>query len=80
MPPLLRYILNRALSIPITLLVITAVLYATVMITPADTRATLYLPKNLPSRMTEEQYQKLIDQIIIRYRWTPPTLSNIITG
>ena len=87
MPPLLRYILNRALSIPITLLVITAVLYATVMLTPADTRATLYLPKNLPSRMTEEQYQKLIDQIIKRYRLDAPYpvqyyywLTNLVQG
>jgi peptide/nickel transport system permease protein len=72
MPPLLRYLINRSLSVPITLFVITAVLYATVMLTPAETRATLYLPRNLPSRMTEAQYQKLIDQIIIRYHLDAP--------
>jgi peptide/nickel transport system permease protein len=72
MPPLLRYIINRFLSIPITLFVITAVLYAIVMLTPAETRATLYLPKNLPSRMTEEQLQKLIDQNVKRYRLNDP--------
>jgi ABC-type dipeptide/oligopeptide/nickel transport system permease component len=72
MPPLLRYLINRALSIPITLLVITAVLYASVMLTPAEERATLYLPKNLPSRMTDAQYQKLIDQIIQRYHLSDP--------
>ena len=72
MPPLLRYLFNRAISIPITLFIITAVLYATVMLTPAEQRATLYLPKNLPSRMTEAQYQKLIDQIIKRYHLNDP--------
>ena len=72
MPPLLRYLIKRTLFALITLLVITAVLYGTVMLTPAETRATLYLPPNLPSRMTEEQYQNLIDQIIKRNHLNAP--------
>lgn len=72
MPPLLRYLIKRLLVIPILLVCITAVLYATVMLTPVETRATLYLPKNLPSRMTEEQYQKLIDNIVERYHLNAP--------
>ena len=55
-----------------TLLIVTALLYATVLFTPAETRATLYLPKRLPSRMTEQQYQKLIDNIIERYHLNDP--------
>jgi peptide/nickel transport system permease protein len=48
----------------ITLLVVTAVLYATVMFTPAETRATLYLPRKTSPRMTEQQLQKMIERII----------------
>ena len=87
MPPFLRYLINRALAIPITLLVITAVLYASVMLTPAETRATLYLPKRLPSRMTDKQYQTLIDQIVKQYHLNDPYpvqyyywISNLVRG
>jgi len=66
MPPLLRFFIGRLISVLVTLFIITAVLYGIVMLTPAETRATLYLPKRLSSRMTEEQYQNLINQIIDR--------------
>ena len=72
MPPLLRYLIKRTLFAVITLLVITTALYGTVMLTPAETRATLYLPPNLPSRMTEEQYQNLINLIIKRNHLNAP--------
>ena len=72
MPPLLRHLINRILSIPITLFIITAALYAVVMLTPAETRATLYMPKNMSPRMTEEQYQKLLDLMIERYHLNDP--------
>jgi peptide/nickel transport system permease protein len=42
------------------------------MLTPAETRATLYMPKRTSPRMTEEQYQKLIDQNIERYHLNDP--------
>lgn len=72
MPPLLRYLLKRTLSIPLTLFVITAALYAVVMLTPAETRATLYMPKNASPRMTEEQYQHLLELNIERYHLNDP--------
>ena len=72
MPPLLRHLINRILSIPITLFIITAALYAVVMLTPAETRATLYMPRNTSPRMTEEQYQKLLDLMIERYHLNDP--------
>ena len=72
MPPLLRHLINRILSIPITLFIITAALYAVVMLTPAETRATLYMPRNMSPRMTEEQYQKLLDLMIERYHLNDP--------
>lgn len=82
-----RTLLLRLVSIIVTLLIVTALLYATVMFTPAETRATLYLPKRLPSRMTDEQYQKLIDNIIERYHLGDPYpvqytywLGNLVKG
>ena len=41
---LLKQIALRLLSIPITLLVITATLYGIIMMAPAEERAALYLP------------------------------------
>lgn len=87
MPPFLRFLLYRLISVPVTILIITAVLYAGVMVTPAETRATLYLPKRLPSRMTEAQYQSLIDSIIKRHHLDAPYpvqyvswLGNLVKG
>lgn len=63
MPHLLQFILNRILAAIITLFVITAVLYGLVMLTPPETRASLYMP-NTKRAMTEEQMKRLIDRII----------------
>jgi ABC-type dipeptide/oligopeptide/nickel transport system permease component len=63
MPPLLKFIVRRMLTIPITLLVITAVLYSIIMFTPPEQRAELYLT-GLSPHVTEEQLQKLIDRAI----------------
>jgi len=41
-----------------TLILITAALYATVMLTPPETLASLYMPKRTSPRMTEEIVRK----------------------
>lgn len=64
MPTFLVYPLKRIFSVIITLLITTIVLYATVMFTPAETRAELYMPKN-PGHQTEEQRQRMIERIIV---------------
>lgn len=64
MPKLLSHLLKRITSLLATLLITTALLYATVMLTPAETRATLFMPKNFSPRMTEEMYQKMLDKVI----------------
>ena len=69
---LFRHLLERLLFLLLTLFIITAVLYAAVMLTPAEQRATLFLPPNLPPRMTEEQYQTLINHIIERNHLNDP--------
>ncbi|MBN2547868.1 MAG: ABC transporter permease [Anaerolineales bacterium] len=73
MPPLLRYILIRLLFIPITLIVITALLYGFVMLTPPEVRATLFLPVGgNPERMTAEQIQRLTERIIREHHLNDP--------
>ena len=72
MPPLLKFILRRLFFVLTSFLMITALLYAGIMLASPETRATLYLPPNLPPRMTEEQIQTLIDKIITRYNLNAP--------
>src|SRR5512135_1587827 len=64
MPPFLKFIIRRLLIIPITLLTITALLYAVVMVTPPEERAQLYLT-NLSPHITDSQLQKLIARTIV---------------
>lgn len=72
MSSLFSYLFRRLLSLLATLFIITAFLYATVMLTPPETRAMLYMPKRLSPRMTEEMYQKMIDNIIERHHLNDP--------
>ncbi len=64
MPPILKYLIRRLLTIPLSLLIITASLYALLMLAPAEERATLYLPSNMPQHLTEEDIARLIQQVI----------------
>ncbi len=72
MPPLLKFLLRRLIFAIISFLVITALMYAGIMLTPADTRADLYMPKNLSPRVTEEMIQKMKDRIIETYHLNAP--------
>ncbi len=47
MPPFLQFVIRRFLIIPISLVIITMVLYAGVMLTPPEARASLYFPPNM---------------------------------
>jgi peptide/nickel transport system permease protein len=56
----------------ITLVIITAVLYATVMLTPPETLATLYMPKNPSPHMTEEMYANMLQNMVEKYQLDDP--------
>jgi peptide/nickel transport system permease protein len=56
----------------ITLILITAALYATVMLTPPETLASLYMPKRTSPRMTEEMYAELLQDMIEKYHLDDP--------
>ncbi len=64
MQSFLMYVLRRLLVIPVTLLIITAVLYALLMLASPEERATLYLPPNQPRVITPEAYENVINRII----------------
>lgn len=66
MPPFLQFLIRRFLIIPLTLLVVTLLLYAGVMMTPPEARAQIYLP-NTNAKLSEERLAKLIENIIERH-------------
>lgn len=72
MPPFLQFVIRRFLVIPVSLLVITMLLYGGVMLTPPEARATLYMPDNMPPRLTDQQYQKIVEKIINSHHLRDP--------
>ena len=86
-PPFFHFIFRRLISLPVTFFVITAVLYAGIMLTPPETRATIYIPKRLRSDITDAQFNTLIAQTIRRYNLDAPGpvqygiwLGNLVRG
>jgi peptide/nickel transport system permease protein len=63
MSPLVLFILRRILAIPVTLLIVTMVLYAIACLTPPEVRAEIYMPAT-NRQLTAEQRQRLIQNII----------------
>lgn len=64
MPPFLKFLIRRLLAIPVTLLIITAVLYGIIMLAPAEERAMLYWPprsRNLAPEVAENIQQQIIE-------------------
>jgi ABC-type dipeptide/oligopeptide/nickel transport system permease component len=61
---MLKFLIRRMTAIPITLLVITALLYAVTMLAPVDTRAQLYLPRRSRAFMPPDQMRNALDRVI----------------
>src|SRR5512141_640177 len=74
MPPFLQFLIRRFLAVPISLVIITMVMYGGVMLTPPEARATLYYPPNMNSNLSEERIQQFQEQIIKRYHLREPFL------
>jgi peptide/nickel transport system permease protein len=74
MPPFLQFVVRRFLVIPVSLVIITLVLYGGVMLTPPEARATLYYPPRMNPNMTEEQMRQYQEMIIKRYHLREPFL------
>lgn len=64
MPALLKFLIRRLFAIPVTLLIITAMLYGVLMLGPVSARAQLYMPRgesNNPNLRPEVLLQQIID-------------------
>jgi peptide/nickel transport system permease protein len=72
MPPFVQFVIRRFLVIPVSLIIITMVLYGGVMLTPPEARASLYFPPRMNPNMTEEQFRRLEEEIIQRYHLRDP--------
>ena len=65
MPSSLQYILRRLMAIPITLVLLTAVMYGVLMLAPVEARAQLYMPRgssNNPELKPEVVLQRVIEE------------------
>ncbi len=67
----LKQIAIRLLSIPLTLLIITAALYGIIMLAPAEERAALYLPPRMPP-LTDEEFQKVLNRLVEEHNLNDP--------
>lgn len=72
MSPFVQFVIRRFLVVPISLIIITLLLYGGVMLTPPETRASLYFPPKMNPNMTEEQLRNYQEQIIERYHLREP--------
>ena len=65
MHPFAKFLFRRIIAIPISLIIITMLIYAGVMMTPPDVRVTLYYHPN-GQRLTEEQNQRAFTNNTLR--------------
>src|SRR6266545_1452558 len=74
MSPFIQFVIRRFLMVPISLVIITMLLYAGVMLTPPEGRASLYFPERMNPNMTPEQLANFQEKIIQRYHLRDPFL------
>ena len=74
MPPFLQFVIRRFVAVPISLIIITMVLYGGVMLTPPEGRATLYYPSHMNPDMSEKQLFQYQESIVERYHLREPFL------
>ena len=73
MLPFWKFLFRRVIAVPVTLIIITMVLYAGALLTPPEVRVTLYYHPNSP-RLTEEQIAQISQVYIKKYHLRDPFL------
>jgi peptide/nickel transport system permease protein len=68
----LKFLLRRLMAVPVTFLVITAVLYGIIMLAPVEARAQLYLPRRSRAFMPLDQMQNAINRVIDEHGLNDP--------
>jgi peptide/nickel transport system permease protein len=71
MPPFLQFLIRRIFAMFVSLVVITMVLYAGMMLTPPEARARIYLP---PGKGGERATEAFINTLIKKYHLDEPYL------
>jgi len=71
MPPFLQFLIRRIFAMFVSLVVITMILYAGVMLTPPEARARIYLP---PGKGGERATEAFINSLIKKYHLDEPYL------
>ncbi len=72
MKGLLQFFVRRLLTVVITLVIITAIIYAIVLVAPVESRAQLYLGKRLRANLPEEILERHIQYIIEEHGLNDP--------
>ncbi|MBN1135526.1 MAG: ABC transporter permease [Anaerolineae bacterium] len=70
--PVLRFLLQRAWTIAVTLLIVTALIYGTICLAPLESRVRLYMGKRTRSFMPPEIEKRLIETIIREHGMDDP--------
>jgi ABC-type dipeptide/oligopeptide/nickel transport system permease component len=73
MPPFLQFLLRRTIAIPVSLIIITLLLYAGMMMTPPEARAAIYYP-NPNAHQTEADLARITEINIQKYHLRDPFL------
>jgi peptide/nickel transport system permease protein len=69
---MLKFLIRRLIAIPLTLVVITAVLYGVTMLAPVESRAQLYLPRRSRPFMPPQQMENAINRVIEQHGLKDP--------
>ena len=69
---MLQFLLRRLLLLPLTFIMITAVLYGILMLAPVDARADLYLPRRTNPYVTAQQRRNTLNRVINEHGLNDP--------
>lgn len=69
---LLKFFVRRLWAVLITLLVITAIVFGTVLLAPAESRAQLYMSSHIRETLDPDIYQRYLDRIIREHGMNDP--------
>ncbi len=70
--PVLKFLLRRLWAVAVTLLVITAIIFGTVLLAPVESRAQLYMGSNIRVGLDPAIYQRYLDRIIREHGMNDP--------
>ena len=82
---MIQYIIRRLLVIPLIMFLVSAIIFLLILQVPPEERVLAYLPSI--HRLTEEQYEQLVQRTIERYGLDKPPVvqytlwvSNLVRG